>query len=302
MNKKKVLSILLSSLFLVGIVSAVVLTYFGKVTTTIDVNRAVVLSGNGCVDNECNEDLTAFGGETVETSIYTMVSQTSVDVPVEIVSVGLPNDGGIESVTVQYDLIASQPQGTEARIRVTSTQLGISTLSDLNTITFDQNVLSGYVGHVDVLIDINGDGVKDDALVFEYDKVDDGCGNGVPFPTGKMATFGDKGIVDNNAYAWLSSGAAGNCQGDPNYIVGTLADWKSGMSGIDGNTAIVALEFEVDSWIMDSETVMSNLKVNGNAVNDITAQAEKSLPFNFGITFASGAVGEYSIGSEILVK
>ncbi|MFH0712092.1 MAG: hypothetical protein V1889_03205 [archaeon] len=49
-------------------------------------------------------------------------------------------------------------------------------LSDLESIDWKQYIENGYMAHVDVLLDINNDGVydsgTDDALVFEYAKVD----------------------------------------------------------------------------------------------------------------------------------
>ena len=294
MNKKYILPIILS-LLVIGLGSAALLNYFGTKTTIINVEQAVILS-------DCSETMEASGGETVTSSECVILSQTSVDVPIVISTSIEPNDGGIESVKSEYNLYAVGTNPREDRIRVNAEDIGINTLSDLNTISFKQNVIEGYVGHVDVRV-IKDDG-SEDALVFEYDKVDDGCGNGAPFPVGKMDTFGDKGIVDNDAFAWLSSGAAGNCQGDPDYTVGALGDWKAGtvIPGISGSSKVVAIEFEVDSWIATSSSKISELKINDVDASKITIQSSKEIAFDLIMKFANGAVGNYTLTTNVEVQ
>jgi hypothetical protein len=138
-------------------------------------------------------------------------------------------------------------------------------LKDIYTIEWDAEVMMGYMPHVDVILDFEDGGTdRDDALVFEYAKVDPNDCDDAPYPTGNLSTFDDKGIVDDTAYTWLSSGPSGDCS-NPSFIYGSLADWKAGLvaAGIDGNTKVHSLEIEVDGWIAESEAYIDVIKLNG---------------------------------------
>ncbi len=148
-----------------------------------------------------------------------------------------------------------------------------TTLGDLDSISWTQDVIQGYIGHVDVKLDLDDDGDydgDDDALVFEYAKVKAPYDN-APYPLGVQNTFGTKGIVDDDARAWLSSGAPGNIS-NPAFIDGLLSEWKAGTADdptIDEDTPIYSLEFEVDGWIAESEIYFNNLVINGEEVHEL---------------------------------
>lgn len=73
--KKKLTSFILAGLLFIGLVTAV-LVHFGEITTTADVNQAVILSGD-------DEVVTVSGGESIVSGEeYNILSQTSVNVPV----------------------------------------------------------------------------------------------------------------------------------------------------------------------------------------------------------------------------
>lgn len=141
----------------------------------------------------------------------------------------------------------------EKRITIQAEDVGIVSLLELNNMSWAANVLDGYLPHVDVILD-NGE-----ALVFEYAKVQPVCDN-APYPIGELNTFGNKGIVDGNAKAWLSSGVAGPCGNltfEANYK--TLDEWKAFYP--DAN--ILRFELEVDNWISESSSDIKNIKING---------------------------------------
>ncbi|MCP6727552.1 MAG: DUF5011 domain-containing protein [Patescibacteria group bacterium] len=145
--------------------------------------------------------------------------------------------------------------GDEARIVIQASDIGISTLNDLTSISWDVSSGTGYAPHVDVFLD-NGK-----TLVFEYAKVDPiQCDDSADYPTGNFNTFNDKGIVDNSAYAWLSSGPPGPC-GDPTFDANhnSLTEWK----GTDGSAGITKIEIEIDNWISQSEANVDNIIING---------------------------------------
>jgi len=302
-GKYKKLLPLLISLLVIGVVSAALVTYFGSKTTTIEVNQAITMP-------DCSESLTTAGGETITTAQCTATSQTSVDIPVEIKTTDNPSDGGVENVDVQYELHAEGESPREDRIRVLASDIGLNTLSDFNTASFQQNVVEGYVGHLDVLIDTTGDGIADDALVFEYAKVNPARCDETPYPTGSMNTFGELGTISDTSYAWLTTGPAGPCGASNDvFFWHSLADWKTGVptnqangKTISGTTPIIALEFEVDSWIETTTAKMSELTVNSADVNVITIQAGEDTVFDLVIKFANGASGNYTLTTNVEVQ
>jgi|GEM_PF-1279258 len=164
-------------------------------------------------------------------------------------------------IRLQADLIEAYPPSNEGRIYI---PVDSFRLKDIYTIMWDAYVTAGYMPHVDVILDFDEDGAGDDALVFEYAKVDSEDCDDAPYPTGSINTFDDKGIVDDDAYAWLGSGPAGPC-GDPGFIHGSLADWKAGTvdASVDGDTKVIALEIEVDGWIEKSESYVTSIELNG---------------------------------------
>ena len=303
--KKKIIALLIGVLAIVG-VSAGLLEHFGTVEQTVTVTQAVVLSdgGGACSGNVCSETETAAGGETRTSVEYTITSATSVDIPL-LVSNSYVNDSGevdsgIESMTNVYNLHAAGNAGTEDRIRVEVSDIdGLTDLNSLTSISFMQNVLVGYIGHVDLYL-ANGK-----TLIFEYDKIKSGADCGIPeggYPEGIQDTFGDRGFINDNAYAWENGPIPGPC-GDEDFeaIHKSLTNWKSDYGTIE----IVAIEFEIDNWIPAmpiATTEISNLKVNGMNVDVITIQAGKTIDFNVETKFANGAVGVYTITTNVEVQ
>jgi len=161
--------------------------------------------------------------------------------------------------------------GPEGRVRITFNE--VVTLNDIVSFSWMQNVVNGYVSHVDVLLDVNNNGVYDgtaggdDALVFEYAKVAPlDCDDVADYPTGVVNTFGDKGIVDGGTYAWLASGPPGPCGDlgvfDANH--NSLTEWKSTY----GSTRVIAFEIEVDGWILESQAYVDDIMINGALVEN----------------------------------
>lgn len=175
--------------------------------------------------------------------------------------------------------------GNEGRIRIEFNDE--FALNDITNISWMQYVKTGYAAHVDIRVDLDGDGDEDDALVFEYDKSDDACGDGIPGSIGYpedtwINTFDNKGTgINDNSYGWLSSGNAGNCPGDLNYDVRTLASWKANYT----NAKVIALEIEVDDWVIASETFIDDVMLNGELIEDFDNQ-NIQVEINEGVTLA----------------
>ncbi len=288
MKYKKTITIGAVMLLVVGMATAGLLGYFGQITTDVDVTRAITLTGTGCTNNICSQTIVMNAGETAYSNDYTATSTTSVDIPVEIETLA---DVGLTE-TVEYNLHAEADNPRESRIVIKAADAGLTDLNSLLKIEFEQYVSAGYVGHVDVKL-------SDKTLVFEYAKVDaSDCDDAGDYPTGSVSTFGDKGIVDAGAYAWLSSGVAGYCglpEFDNNHK--TLAQWKS----TDGSKAVIALEFEVDSWIAESTGKMYDIKINDVLQDVVYVEANSNVKFDLKIVAANDLETEsYEITSEVV--
>ncbi|MFH1276247.1 MAG: hypothetical protein ABIH82_03975 [Candidatus Woesearchaeota archaeon] len=163
-------------------------------------------------------------------------------------------------------------------------------LNDLNTISWNANVLSGYVPHADITLD-NGA-----VLVFEYAKVNPLNCDITPYPTGNVNTFGANGIVNNNAYAWLNSNVPGPC-GDSNFesTHKSLSDWKT----FYPNAKIIKIEVEVDNWISPSNSLIENIKINGASTSLILTEKDGNGNLAKGneitITLGSNIANEVSV-------
>ena len=182
--------------------------------------------------------------------------------------------GGI--VTLNADKFSNDDwSSSEARITIDASDVGVETLDDLLTMSWNVNVVTGYIAHVDVLIDTTGDGEADDALVFEHAKVVAPFDDIPSYPTaGTYDTLGSKSpIINGNSIAWLTSEDSGPI-GGAGYTAHTLADWKSGQiskkhgKDIPVNVAVIRFEIEVDGWDQTftgviAESEISNIVING---------------------------------------
>jgi hypothetical protein len=172
--------------------------------------------------------------------------------------------------SAHLETLGDPGSGDEARIVVPVPEG--TTLADIAAVSWWEYLVTGYPPHLDIMLDIDGDGTIDDSLVFEYAYNDvalhylEG-----PMPYNALTgdwyqTFSDDGNgpaqVDDTAYGWLSSGPPG-APGDPTFISGTLADWKSGLvnTAIDGMTSVVSLEIEIDNWVVQSEAYIDDIVI-----------------------------------------
>lgn len=271
-------------LLLMVFVAAAIINY--SVSRDVTVNPSFTFEG----DNSADVDVA--GGESVISEDLNVESDTSVNVPLSIGTT--PEEVGIKH-TINYlldNLVGTclpYPQETcEKRIDFDG-----MALSDLNSISWDADVVDGYLPHVDVFLD-NGE-----TLVFEYAKVDAPCDN-APYPTGEVNTFDDKGIVDNDAKAWLSSGVAGYCglpEFDNNHK--SLSDWKA----FYPTATITRIEIEVDNWISPSNSVISSVLVNGIDVSEEPfLLPEGELDFNVETEFDVGITGDYTITTSVKTR
>jgi hypothetical protein len=136
-------------------------------------------------------------------------------------------------------------------------------LEDLETLSWMQHVEEGYASHVDIFLD------NSEVLVFEYAKVDPlDCDDSSDYPSGDINTFGDKGIVDDNAFAWKNGPVPGPCGSQAfDDVHKSLADWKTEYPGVKVST----IEIEVDGWIPTNDrstSFIDDVTVNGEVIED----------------------------------
>jgi len=175
--------------------------------------------------------------------------------------------------SAHMETLGDPGSGDEARIVIPLPEG--TTLADIAAVSWWEYLVAGYPPHLDIMLDVDGNGTIDDSLVFEYAYNDvalhylEG-----PMPYGALTgdwyqTFSDDdngpAQVDDAAYGWLSSGPPGP-PGDPAFISGTLADWKSGqvnppIDPIDGTTSVVSLEIEIDNWVVQSEAYIDDIVI-----------------------------------------
>ncbi len=162
-----------------------------------------------------------------------------------------------------------------------------TTLGDIDTISWWRYIAVGYAPHLDIKLDVNGDGsfagADDEALVIQYayNTVAAHYDSGLPYygavPGDWYQTFDDDGVgpaqIDDTTSAWAGTGSAGPPDGsNPNFINHTLAEWKAGVTytadtfvekTINVNTLIYALEIEVDYWAAPIDAYVDDIAING---------------------------------------
>ena len=280
MNKK-----VLTMLAILLIPTVFALAYYGQVQRTVTISEAVTFTGENAVD------VSVSAGENVVSSDLNIKSETSVMVPLDILTEHTMNGCTIID-TENFLLSASGVQGTDSTIYITAEDVSITTLDDLDTIEWEANVDSGYLPHVDVRLD-NGE-----ILVFEYAKVNPVNCDNTPYPTGELNTFGDEGSIDDSSYAWLSSGVPGPC-GDAGFDANhkSLADWKSQW----GNIEVIAFEVEVDNWIADSDSNVKNILINNNPI-EVSLKPSEELSFNVESEYDLLCAGEDTVTTTVTVR
>ncbi|MBI2917531.1 MAG: hypothetical protein HYY01_06000 [Chloroflexi bacterium] len=170
----------------------------------------------------------------------------------------------------------STGSGHEGRIVIPVTPG--TTLANIASISWREYNVAGYPPHADVLVDTNGDGTADDALVFEYayNTLTHYSVGAMPYGalTGAWyQTFNDDGdgpsAITDTSIAWPTSGPPG----PPTHSnFGNLASWKAGKTyvtsagatkSIDRNTPVLRIEIEVDNWIVNSQAYVDSVTING---------------------------------------
>ena len=276
------------------LVSAGLLTYYGQIQQTVDVEQGLTVDCNDW-DDPIVEDpvtMTSLEAKTI-VSEHELRNTATVDATVVLDTScsATPVTGGCNDITLttEYVLSASGDKGTESKIHIRAEDVGVNSLDDLLSMNWESFVVDGgYIAHVDVLIDTTGNNVIDDALVFEYDKVttpSDKLVIDMTFIRDAWTTnaFSDKDSISDSSIAWLTSEAPGPV-GGVGYTAYTLAEWKLGKISegtkiIPADVTVIAFQIEIDNWIVDTDAKIRNIQINTVDVDKVTVLAKDELDF-----------------------
>ncbi len=312
-NKKKLLTFGVLGIFALALVSAALLTYYGQIQQNVNVEQGLTIDGNAwnVPITKIHPLMYSLEAVIVSSELHSLINDATVDaiVILDTECSAIPtnpdkNSCNDLSPVTEYVLdntggvCTPWPQETcEKRIHIRAEDVNIDSLNDLTSMNWESFIVNGgYIAHVDILIDTTGDGIVDDALVFEYDKVTTPSNqlvSNMNFQKDTWTTnaFDDKGIVDGGAIAWQTTGDAGPGLG--NYHAYSLDEWKVGKTGaggkvIDGSTKIIAFQIEVDNWIVDSNGKIRNIHINTVDVDEVTVLAGDDLDFQIVTDFPIG--------------
>ena len=292
-------------LMLFGGIGLLLMVFVAAAIIQHSVSREVVVTEAFTFVGDSSENIEAFAGQTSLSKKMTLDSKTTVNIPLSIVTT--PTDNSEITHTEEYILSTIGIDGHDSGIYIDVADTNVVTLDDLINISWDVNVLTGYIVHVDVLIDTTGNGLVDDALVFEYAKVAAPYDNSESYPIGEVNTFGDKGIISDSSYAWLTTEDAGPVSGE-GYTAYTLGDWKLGKTSnknskvIPADVVVIGFDVEIDNWIEDSTSDVSNVLINGNEV-ELTLKPSETLDFRVSTEFDVGIVaGTYNVSTIVTTR
>ncbi len=281
---KKLLAFSVIGFFALALVSAGIISYYGQVQQNVTVEQAITFEGENMLD------AIIVGGESVTSNDLLVSSDTSVNVPLSIDTT--PVEEGVVHV-VNYLLdnsdgtCANYPaEGWRDECEKRLDFEGMA-LSDFNSMSWDVDVVEGYVSHVDLILD-NGE-----SLTIEYATFDSDCNAPSSYPEGEYVFS-----IDSDTYAWESiPGACGVPAFDEQH--NTLTEWKATYP----TATITRIEIEVDNWIEASNSIISNVVINGEDVSDEpTLLVGGELEFNVETTFGLLNEGEYTITTEVIPR
>ncbi len=280
---KKLLTFGVLGIFAIALVTGALLTYYGQIQQRITVNPSILINGEEEYVYESEYELTSGYEQKYTSKAFVITNKGDRNLDVEITTtsgdgiitshdtVGLSTrratdavgadvfaslSGSVVTLETNDDkllggttFLDDKSSASEARITIDAREVGVTTLSTLTDISWTTNVVNGYVAHVDVILD-NGE-----SLTFEYATLDSDCNAPSSYPTGSYEF-----IVNADAYAWESiPGACGVSTFDEQH--NTLAEWIVS----DGGETVLRFEIEVDAWVENSKSEISNIVINGNS-------------------------------------
>lgn len=188
--------------------------------------------------------------------------------------------------SAHLETIGTEGAGDEARIVIPLPEG--TTLGDLESISWRVWTETGYPPHVDIVMDVDGEGDIDDEDILTAEMAYNNA-DGIELDEGLTPTTGDwlqtfeltsgdgYGQINDDTMMWVTKMGAGNDDAP----WGTLQDWKDGVvandPGSDGLTAgvidssalVLRLEIEIDNWVLQTEAYVDDIiiVINGTTYN-----------------------------------
>ncbi len=167
--------------------------------------------------------------------------------------------------------------GDEARIVIPLPEG--TTLGKIESISWWTYLVEGYIPHVDLELDLDADSnSKNDRLVAEAAHQNDN--DTTTWDTdyrgedvGWIQTFEGASGVYTSWANWLTGGpsdvASVNDEtavwifaaNDATYRLNTLANFKAGIGDVDESTVVLAIEIEIDNWVLQSEAYVDDIVI-----------------------------------------
>lgn len=322
-----------------GLVSAALIPLWGTITGLVTVSQGFSLNGldwGAATITEPPVTMYSLEEKTVEYGPYFLENLAEVDAEFVLSAdcqyEGENCDGDVtpvveyllDSAKIPFDpiywytlLTTEFEEGMEV---VTIILPEGTTLSSLGDITFDENALSGYPVSVNILLDMDGNGVFESRkdlttgdLTYGTDdvlKIESNYNGGTP------ENWVSVNSITSATNAWLYSAQPG-AEG---LVIYTLAKWITGASNdgycyytttewiqvecgsisVSGTTKVYGIQIESLGWIEESSSVVSNIVIDNVAYEISELPAGEKTDFQIVTDFPKMLVpGEYTITTTV---
>lgn len=148
-----------------GLVSAGLLAYYGKITTSVEVEQAVLLDGMDIRDMPITESLEGVGGSVVYGDSHSLVNNSEVGITVDIVSEAVYGPAGDSSGMTPFPVYVLIPDQSDPDMDEDDIHLSVEPMKweDFESVTFYYRINEGpstEVPHVNIMLrDADGKGV-----------------------------------------------------------------------------------------------------------------------------------------------
>jgi len=271
--------------------SAAVLTFYGKIATTVNVEQAVTLTGGDCADNICPEDAgTMYSGDTLVSDVYTLTNLADTPRDVDLATTYNPGVASGEIVTTYLQVIPYSfnelvdIEGSAYDLDVTVTEDG-----DWMVFTFDFPV-EEFTGdgnlNVGLIIATGGEGNGPSFQIHN----NDGADSAYPFGDWLMSPWGP--TINDGWMGWHS--------GDTNTPVTSLS-WveATGNRNVPHNNGVMEIRIKKSELGESLIVVNDTIKINTTNINNLTDNRNRLMDIT-GAVIGSPA-GKIGIGAFIVL-
>ncbi len=280
------------AIFILGmaLVSAALITSWGTITGLVTVSQGFSLDGtdwNADTITETSVTMTSLEEKTVTSGAHYLENLAEVNAEFSLTTdctyqedvegpVGCDED---VSPTIEYilDTEGNAGAGNEDTIYIRASDVGITTLSQLESMSWEIYTVNGYPAHVDIILgDIDGNTGTVDRITAEmavnHNMAILDIDSGLPAEWLKTFEFASNDdafeTIGDGTIFWVTALGAGTA--DAPY--GTLAQLKAGdtlanpgndvLPTINGTTEVIGFEIEVDNWVADTNARIRNIEIN----------------------------------------